>query len=132
MVVDRPERALLALILTAAKELVAFAVKVDGWTLHDKAAALRLGGCPELAPEPAAAIWQEAWRDWCRQKQLPLSEVESCTLSHQAPRLEVHAPPRLVQRLQAAKSDLFKGDAWLLVGDGYVRTATQLAVRQNP
>jgi hypothetical protein len=132
VMVDRPERALLALILTQAKELLGFAVKVDGWTLHEKAPALRLGDCPELAPEPAAAIWQEAWRDWCRQKQLPLSEVESCTLSHQAPRLDVVAPPRLVQRLQAAKSDLFKGDAWLLVGDGYVRTATQLAVRQHP
>jgi hypothetical protein len=133
VVVDRPERALLALILTGAKELVGFAVKVDGWTLHDKAPALRLSApCPELAPEPAAAIWQEAWRHWCRQKQLPGSEVESCTLGHLAPRLEVLAPPRLVQRLQAAKSDLFKGDAWLLVGDGYVRTATQLALRQNP
>jgi hypothetical protein len=41
----------------------------------------------------------------------------------------VQAPPRLVQRLQAAKSDLFKGDAWLLVGDGYFRAAAQLVIR---
>lgn len=135
VIVDRPERALLALVQSAAKERLGFAVKIDGWTLHDKAAALRLGpaaACPELAPEPAAAVWQEAWRDWCRQKQLPTSEVDSCTLAQQAPRLEVLAPPRLVQRLQAAKSDLFKGDAWLIGGDGYVRAATQLALRQNP
>jgi hypothetical protein len=135
VVVDRPERALLALVLTAAKERLGFAVKVDGWTLHDNAAALRLSeetGCPELAPEPAAAVWQDAWRDWCRQKQFPTSEVAGCTLAYQAPRLDVQAPPRLVQRLQAAKSDLFKGDAWLLVGDGYVRAATQLAMRAKP
>jgi hypothetical protein len=113
VVVDRPERVLLALVLTATKERLGFAVKVDGWTLHDRTAALRLGAdFPELAPEPSMSVWQE-----------------SCTLAYHAPRLEVQAPPRLVQRLQAAKSDLFKGDAWLLVGDGYVRTATQLALR---
>ena len=131
VVVDRPERVLLTLVLTGSNERLGFAVKVDGWTLHDRTAALRLGAgiCPELAPEPTAATWQDAWRDWCRQKQLPAGEVDACTLAYHAPRLEVQAPPRLVQRLQAAKSDLFKGDAWLLVGDGYVRTATQLAMR---
>jgi hypothetical protein len=55
--------------------------------------------------------------------------VETCSLAYQPPRLEVQAPPRLVQRLQAAKSDLFKGEAWILVGDGYLRTAVQLAIR---
>lgn len=132
IVIDRPERIMLAMVLTPGLERLAFAVKVDGWALQEKTPVLRLSaaiGCPELAPEPTAAQCQEAWRDWCRQKQLPAAEVESCVLTPRPPRLEVQMPPRLLQRLQAGKSDLFKGDAWLLIGDGYFRAATQLSPR---
>jgi len=134
VIVDRPERSLLALVHAGtSKELLGFGVKVDGWTLYDRTPALRLPISadiwPEVAHEPTANIWQEAWRSWCRQRQLPANEVESCNLSFHAPRLEVQAPSRLVQRLQAAKSDLFKGEAWILVGDGYNRIAAQLAMQ---
>ncbi len=134
VIVDRPERVLLALILAGpeeAREVRAFAVKVDGWTLFEREPVLRLpaAACVLSADELAPAVWQEAWRSWCRQRQLPTNEVEICALNFQSPRLEVQPPGRLVQRLQAAKSDLFKGEAWLLVGDGYVRTAAQLSMR---
>ena len=86
---------------------------------------------PELVTEPSMQVWQDAWRSWCKQRQLPTNEVEICSLKYQPPRLEVQAPNRLVQRLQAAKSDLFKGEAWILVGDGFMRTAVQLAMRPN-
>ena len=133
VVVDRPERVMLVLMLVngpEAKEVRGFAVKVDGWTLNDRAPVL---GVPPPADalwptEPSMSIWQDAWRSWCKQRQLPTNEVEACTLTYQPPRLEVQAPSRLVQRLQAAKSDLFKGEAWLLVGDGYMRTAVQLTI----
>ena len=71
----------------------------------------------------------DAWRSWCKQRQLPTNEVEICSLNYRPPRLEVQAPPRLIQRLQAAKSDLFKGEAWLVIGDGYLRTAALLTMR---
>ncbi len=135
IVVDRPERVMLAFVKTqGGTELLGFTAKVDGWTLHDRAPVLRvpfpIGTIwPEIAIEPATSVWQDAWRSWCRQRQLPANEVDSCTFSYRAPRLEIQAPPRLVQRLHAAKSDLFKGEAWLLVGDGYCRTAVQLAVK---
>jgi hypothetical protein len=134
VIVDRPERVLLALILAGpaeARELLGFAVKVDGWTLLEREPVLRLpaSACAILPEEPASTVWQETWRSWCRQRQLPTNEVETCALSFRPPCLEVQPPGRLVQRLQAAKSDLFKGEAWLLVGDGHVRTAAQLAVR---
>jgi DNA-binding MarR family transcriptional regulator len=137
VIVDRPERVLFVLILSktaGSSELLGFAVKVDGWTLYDQMPVLRVPesartALPELV-SPAAEVWQEAWRSWCRQRQLPMNEVEICVLAYHSPRLEVQPPPRLLQRLHAAKSDLFKGDAWLLVGEGYVRTAAQLAVRQ--
>jgi hypothetical protein len=135
VIVDRPERAMLVLMLVN-KEVQGFAVKVDGWTLYDRAPVLRLAApadalWPALAQPPPMHVWQEAWRSWCKQRQLPTNEVEICALTYQPPRLEVQAPNRLVQRLQAAKSDLFKGEAWLLAGDGYMRTAAQLQIRQN-
>jgi hypothetical protein len=138
VVVDRPERIMLALVVVggeSGKEVHGFAVKVDGWTLFDGAPVLRMPALtepdalwPELLQPPPMPVLQDAWRSWCKQRQMPGNEVEMCTLTYQPPRLAVHAPPRLVQRLQAAKSDLFKGDAWILVGDGYLRSATQLAI----
>jgi hypothetical protein len=134
VIVDRPERAMLVLMLVN-KELHGLAVKVDGWALYDRAPVLRLPApaealWPELA-QPPMPVWQDAWRSWCKQRQLPTNEVDICALTYQPPRLEVQAPNRLVQRLQAAKSDLFKGEAWLLAGDGYMRTAAQLMIRQS-
>lgn len=139
VLVDRSERVLLVLILAGAegaRELLGFAVKVDGWTLYDRAPVLRLPAAamallPEWFQEPGPTVWQDAWRGWCRQRQMPGNEVEACVLSHHAPRLDVRAPGRLVQRLQASKSDLFKGEAWLLVGEGYVRTAALLSLRES-
>jgi hypothetical protein len=134
VLVDRPQRVLLVLILTP-KEVLGFSVKVDGWTLNEREPVLRLPLAAralwaDLREDvPLLTAWQDAWRSWCRQRQLPTNEVDACTLSYRAPRLEVQAPPRLVQRLQAAKSDLFKGEAWLLVGDGYVRPAALLAIK---
>ncbi|MSQ93278.1 MAG: hypothetical protein EXR98_01835 [Gemmataceae bacterium] len=137
VVVDRPERVMLALVVVNAqgtRKVLGFAVKVDGWALQDRAPVLRVPApadslWPEIAQQPTMPVWQDVWRSWCKQRQLPTNEVELCALSYHAPRLEVQAPPRLVQRLHAAKSDLFKGEAWLLVGDGYCRTAVQLAIR---
>jgi hypothetical protein len=132
VVVDRPERVMLVL-LAGKDEVQGLAVKVDGWALFERTPVVRLPAPAEaLWPEtPTAAVCQEAWRGWCKQRQLPIGEVDACALAYQPPRLEVQAPARLLQRLQAAKSDLFRGEAWLLVGDGYLRTAALLAVRAN-
>jgi hypothetical protein len=134
VVVDRPERVMLGLLQVngaGGREVHGFAVRVDGWTLHDRAPVLRMPAPAEAIwpVEPTMPNWQDAWRTWCKQNKLPANEVDACTLTYQAPRLEVQAPARLVQRLQAAKSDLFRGETWILVGDGYVRTAVQLNVR---
>lgn len=133
VLVDRPQRVMMLLIQTT-QELLGFAVKVDGWTLNERDPVMRLPAAaqrnwPALAQEIPLAAWQDGWRNWCRQRQLPASEVDACTLTHRTPRLEVQAPPRLVQRLQAAKSDLFKGEAWLLVGDGFLRSAALLHLK---
>jgi hypothetical protein len=41
-------------------------------------------------------------------------------------RLLVYAPPRLIDRLRAARSDAVKQEAWLLAGEGRTRTAAQI------
>ena len=134
MIVDRPERVLLVVARTGPGESanwLGFAVKPDGWSLYDQTPILRLPASaagPEFAEPPALTVWQDAWRAWCRERNLPANEVELCSLVYQPPRLEVRAPERLLQRLRAAKSDLLKGEAWLLVGDGYVRTAALLTM----
>jgi hypothetical protein len=114
-------------------EIQGFVVKVDGWTLYDRSPVIRLATgtsrvWPELTEDPALSVWQQAWQSWCRQRQLPGAEVDACRLTYRAPRLEVQAPARLMQRLQASKSDLFKGETWMLVGDGFLRTAALLNV----
>ena len=45
--------------------------------------------------------------------------------SHQ---LRVFAPDRFIHRLQQARSDALKGDAWLLAGEGRIRAAAQLEI----
>ena len=134
VIVDRPERVMIVLISIAAHEVLGFAVKAESWTLFDRTPVVRMPSASESlwsasVQAPKTEVWQESWRSWCKQRQLPTNEVEICALNYRPPRLEVQAPARLVQRLQAAKSDLFKGEAWLLAGDGYIRTAAQLAIR---
>jgi hypothetical protein len=133
VVVDRPERVMLVLLqvnTATGREVHGYAVKVEGWTLHDRAPVLRLPAPAEAIwpAEPPTPVWQEAWRSWCKQRQLPANEIDACSVAYHPPRFEVQAPARLVQRLQAAKSDLSKGETWILVGDGYVRHAVQLQV----
>ena len=135
VLVDRGERYFLVLILEGKlQELLGFAVKTDSWTLHDRTPVLRLPASarrlwPELDADTPNALWHEAWRSWCRQRQLPANETEICALTYAPPRLEIQPPPRLLQRLQAAKSDLFKGEAWILAGEGYHQSAAQLSIR---
>ena len=121
-------------LVTTADELLGFGVKVDGWQLNERAPALRLpfaglGNFTDLVMEPEESIWRDAWRTWSKQRNLPANEVEACVITFVAPRVEIQAPPRLVQRLQAANNDLLKGEGWLIVGDGFIRAAAPMALK---
>jgi hypothetical protein len=136
VIVDRPERVLMVLICGGkgpAAEWLGFAVRAEGWEISTEAPIFRLTSAAwnnglVLTDPPSAHACQNAWRSWCRERQLPPNETESCVLSYEAPRLHLQAPERFVQRLRAAKSDLLKGEAWLLLGEGYMRTAALLAL----
>ncbi|MSU77547.1 MAG: hypothetical protein EXS16_05545 [Gemmataceae bacterium] len=133
VIVDRAERVMLTL-LTTADEFLGFGVKADGWQLNELAPVLRLPlaalrNMSDLVIEPAETAWRDAWRVWSKQRNLPANEVEACVVTFASPRVEILAPPRLVQRLQAANSDLLKGEGWLIVGEGFIRAAAPMVLK---
>jgi DNA-binding MarR family transcriptional regulator len=134
IILDRPERLALTLVLVPAgdrqERLLGFTVQPEGWILDGAEPALALENWREIFPELAVDLamedWRNAWRGWCHPRGLPAAEVDACVLERQGYRLRVRAGPRLVERLRAARSDVFKGEAWLLAGTGRLRTAAQI------
>src|SRR5262249_28401338 len=137
IILDRPERLVAALVLAAAGRgenrgrLLGFAVQPEGWVLQVQEPVFVLEAdwqevFPELAVDLPAELWQQAWRNWCQPRSLPGAEVDACALERQGHRLRVTATPRVIERLRAARSDVFKGEAWLLAGTGRLRAAAQL------
>jgi hypothetical protein len=136
VLLDRPERVLLAHIISG-DEWLAFAAKSDGFALNDRAPALRLPLAarplwPDWETAPSQAALEDAWRTWCRQRNLPETDSKACTLTYRNARLEIDAPESLTQRLRDVRSDIFKGEAWLLLGTGHTRCAVGLHLVQAP
>jgi hypothetical protein len=140
VLVDRTERPLVALIRTAPDggeaRLLGFVGHVPAGRLEAEPVldlpADAVAELPELAAVPTADEWRQAWLTWCRQRNLPPTEAEHCGLTPGPQGLEVNAPHRLVERLRQAKSDIFRGEAWVLGGDGYVRQAALLRLAGEP
>src|SRR5947209_8464762 len=132
VIVDRAERSFMVLIAQTDRTLLGFAAETGSWKLHDEAPVLRL---PEAAWDalgdltPAPAVWEEAWRMWCRQRHLPQSDADACRLQFDGIHLDVFAPESFVQRLRTAKSDMLRDESGLLAGDGYLRPAALLRLQ---
>src|SRR5262249_41739832 len=80
--------------------------------------------------EPSIEEWRQTWRAWCQPRGLPAADVETCELEREDYRLRVRAPRRLVERLEAARSDVLKGEAGLVAGPGRVRTAGRVELAE--
>jgi hypothetical protein len=117
---------------TGAPRLLGFPVRPEGWTLDTQPLLTLTEGweeaLPDLNAEPSPELWRRAWQEWSQPRSLPPAEVEACRLERVDHRLVVHAPPRLIDRLRAARSDAVKQEAWLLAGDGRTRLAAQLVL----
>ena len=115
---------------SAASRLLAFSVRPEGWVREpEPLLALEEGweeALPDLATEPTPAMWRQAWQTWSHPRSLPQAEVAACRLERADHRLLVYAPPRLIDRLRAARSDAVKQEAWLLAGEGRTRLAAQI------
>lgn len=135
VVVDRTDRVLLAIVQTGSggERLLGLAARPDGWILDARTPIFDLPSSArsfsaDIATDTAAAEWSKAWQTWCQVRNLPASEAVACHVTCEGASLKVAAPARLVQRLQAARSDIFLGEAWLLAGDGYLRAAACLTL----
>jgi hypothetical protein len=133
VVLDRPERLLAAVIVTAEEPpcLQIFAARQEGWTLHaDEALATVerdwLELLPVLADFPMTA-WQQAWRAWGQQRGLPAAAAENCRLIIESECLKVESEP-LLEHLRGTRHEVLKGDTWLLAGEGLLRPAARIVV----
>jgi hypothetical protein len=140
VVVDRPER-VLALLLAArgsdgTGQLLALAIRQDGWLLQSGIPLFRLGPgwrefFPDLTVEPALDAWRQTWRAWCEPRGIPANEIIACILERQGERLRVMIPHHLMERLRATRSDALKGETWLLAGEGPIRPAVLVEVVES-
>lgn len=136
VIVDRLERFLTAWTLVAGQDehfcLMLYPARQDGWSLNSTETLLRIAEWSELFPglnaAPTLEQLKKAWLLWASSRGLPDTEAQACELSLAGHRLQVRAGQTIVERLKKAKSDVFKGDTWLLIGDGALRTAVLLQV----
>jgi DNA-binding transcriptional ArsR family regulator len=137
VILDRPEHWPLVLIRTTERgqdSLLGFSCQPDGWVLRGEAPVLNLGMewrevFPDLDAPLGEGAWRHAWKAWCHQRALPLTEAEECALQREEIRLVVKAPARFLDRLRVARSDALRNESWLLAGTGRAREAALLDVR---
>jgi hypothetical protein len=134
---DRPEQIVAALVLThppeGKEQVLGFAARAEGWVLQTAEPAFALGDdwpetFPELAIEPDPGAWRDAWLSWCQPRGLPVAEIEACRLELDGMRISIQAPERLLERFRATRSDVLKGEAWLLAGSGRLRRAARAEI----
>ncbi|MBM4070027.1 MAG: hypothetical protein FJ271_13905 [Planctomycetes bacterium] len=138
VLVDHPERHLTVWALVPGSEegacLLVFAARQDGWALHGGEPLIRIAdGWQEafsgLTAEPDTASLRHAWKAWASSRGLSDADADAATMSLTGHHLEIQPPAAALDRLKKSKSDVFKGDTWLLVGDGLIRTAVVLRMQ---
>ena len=115
--------------------VMGFPARSEDWTLDTKPLVTLSNAwrddLPELFDEPSPQQWRQVWRDWCQPRGLNVEDIEASRLERLDHRLIAHAPPRLIERLRTLRSDAIKQEAWLLSGEGSIRTAAQLELRSQ-
>lgn len=114
-------------LVKTGEGLKGFAVAPSDWSLDLTQPVLHVPTETEgLLNEEEASTAKQAWIAWAKLRNLPLAEVEACRLAVEGCVLRIHGSQRLFDALTKIKSDLLKGDAWVLLGEGFVRRAMRL------
>jgi hypothetical protein len=133
------ERLLAVLIAAPARQggeqLLGFAVHQKGWSMNS-APAFHLGSdwatlLPEINQDPSLEVWRQVWRSWGQEAGLSGTELDATAVERRGHRLRVSTPRPLLDRLRASRSEAFKGEAWLLAGEGRFRAAAQLDLAET-
>jgi hypothetical protein len=130
VVLDHPERLLVALVRSSTG-LLGFAARQEGWALHSAEPLFSLQSgwesvFPTFERDLSTTALSAAWYSWCKTRGL---ETTSDTIFELVgPRLRVRVSQTTLKGWKARPADLFKGDTWLLLGDGLVRPAVLLDV----
>jgi len=134
VMVDKTERLLVAFCHVAGpqSELLGFGARQEGWALQPAEPVIRVSGSIDLFSEVGGenlSLWRAAWQAWCQARGLPTAQVHECALNIDGVCLQVRAPASFVVALQATRSDVLRGDTWLTAGEGYVRRAARIVVK---
>jgi hypothetical protein len=139
VVLDRPERLVAALVLTAGaggESMLGFAVRQEGWILQTEQPAFTLGQdwrsvYPEFVDEMREEEWRQAWRAWCQPRGLSGVSGEAGSFKSEGHQLVVSASARLMDKLRSSKNEALRDEAWVLAGGGRIRRAALLKVIQG-
>jgi hypothetical protein len=135
IIVDRSESLLAGLVLTPGDQgkerLLGFAIQQKGWSLKTTTPILELpqdwrDACPDVADDPSLEQWRDSYRAWGQINGLTTSEIDACTLERKEHRLRTGVGRSLLERLRALHPEIFKGECWLLAGEGRFRAAAVL------
>jgi hypothetical protein len=135
IILDQPRHFLALLLILPAQaggeSLFGFAVGQDGWTLQMDVPVFQLTPpwqhvFPDLAPTPLPDDCRQAWRTWCQERGLLSGEAEAFELEYKPCILRVSVAAPFLRSLRATASEALRGEDWLLVGNGRIRTAARL------
>jgi len=130
--VDRPGQ--LSVVLSQeASDIHAFAVRPKDWSLHaaEPCFSFEDGSWQEFYPglsDAQPALWRKAWLQWGQGRGLSTAELEDCSLERAGICLKAKAGKRLTDRLRSMRTDFWKGETWLLAGEGHIRCCARLEI----
>jgi hypothetical protein len=110
-----------------------FHAESNAESLDVKTPVFELGDCwpdvfPDLAHEPSANQWHQAWCEWANHQKISSADAGKCRVERREHRLRVHATRAILDRLRAARHEPLKSENCVLAGEGRFRAAAPLEI----
>jgi hypothetical protein len=139
IVFDQPQclTSVITLVRNASEgeQIIALPFMAETWELDSRAPAFVLRASwhetlPDLRQTLPAEEWRHAWRAWCKARHLSPADADECELAPRGCVLRIAAPKGLMDRLGPARSELLRGEQWLLAGSGNLRSAARVELEE--